>query len=297
MNYKYDDAVLKKLQKTELDMLKAFDRVCEKHGITYFVAFGTAIGALRHNGFIPWDDDIDIGMMREEYEKLLNVPKQEWNDLFLIDPKDSYGLHRTIYPRIYKRNTIFETQYHFDYTVTRDEKDGNRLPIWLDIFVYDRVPSKNWVKARLLPTYILKKLYYWSKCKIRVRSEDPFPKKVLCSFKRCVFYFLNITKLPEIKIRNRFIKTASKARGDLVTSFEFDYNDEVLKSIFKYDDMFPVRKTNFEDMLVPIPQNCEKILQSLYGDYMKLPPEEKRFNHPPKILDFGDGNTITERGQ
>lgn len=295
MNYKYDDAVLKKLQKTELEMLKTFDSICEKYGITYFVAFGTAIGALRHQGFIPWDDDIDIGMMREEYKKLLNVPQQEWDNLFLVDPKDNYGLHRTIYPRVYKKNTIFETQYHFDYSLLRDKDDGTRLPIWLDIFVYDRVPSEKWVKKRLWTTYILKKLYYWSKCKIRIRLKDSFSKKVICLVKRSIFYFLNLSKNPEIKIYRAFIKAASNANGNLVTSFELDYNYEVLRSVFEYNNMFPVRRIKFEDMLVPILQNCEEMLKSLYGDYMTLPPIEKRINHPPAILDFGDGKIIVEK--
>ena len=88
MLYKeYEPEVLRKLQKAEVEILKDFDALCEKHGIDYFVCGGTAIGGVRHQGFIPWDDDIDIGMTREDYEHFLKVADSEYGDKYgVINP-------------------------------------------------------------------------------------------------------------------------------------------------------------------------------------------------------------------
>lgn len=287
--YKYDDAVLKKLQNVELEIFKKFDSICEKYGIEYFVSFGTAIGAVRHKGFIPWDDDIDVGMMREEYEKLKHVPKEEWGDLILVDPMDDWGLHRSIYPRIYKSGTVFETEYHYKYSSLRDEKDGNRLPIWFDIFCFDRVSTPKAVKNKLFKTFVLKKLYYYAKCKVNILPEDSLKTKLSCLLKQSAFYTLNIIKNPEKKIYKSFLKTVTKTPGEYVTSFELDHNSQTVKFFHRYDEMFPVVKTDFEDIKVSIQKNYDDMLTKSYGNYMEMPPAHLRYNHPPAIIDFGDG--------
>ena len=90
----YSPEVLKQLQNVEVDMLEIFVRICEKYDIKYFAIYGTAIGCIRHQGFIPWDDDIDVGMLWEDYKKLRAVPKEEWGDsVILCDPSDDNEDH------------------------------------------------------------------------------------------------------------------------------------------------------------------------------------------------------------
>ena len=86
----YSESVSKRLKQTELEILKKFDELCKKYGIKYFVYYGTAIGAIRHNGFIPWDDDIDVAMIRDEYLKFLNIPNEEYSDQYLSLPAIRY---------------------------------------------------------------------------------------------------------------------------------------------------------------------------------------------------------------
>lgn len=96
MGYRqYDPAVLQKIQQEELVVLKEFVRICNKYSINYFAVFGTAIGAVRHHGFIPWDDDMDFGMLRDDYEKFIKVA-----------PKEFHGKFGLAGPRIARRSTI-----------------------------------------------------------------------------------------------------------------------------------------------------------------------------------------------
>ena len=293
MNYTYDEAVLKRLQATELDMLKTFDRICTKYNITYFVAFGTALGAVRHQGFIPWDDDIDLSMMREDYEKLRKVPSNEWGDLLLVDPEDGFGPHKAIFSRIYKKGTVFQTTYHEKYSKLPDKTDKKLSPIWIDIFVLDRAPSEKWARKKLRMALLLRHFYYWSKCNINISLEDCFSEKAKCLIKKIVYHIFNIVKNPEAKIRRIFLKTVSKANGPLAVCFECA-NPGPLDIIFEYDKMFPVVPMKFEDIIVPLPKNWDEMLSYLFDDYMQLPPEEKRINHPPAVFDFGDGINVIE---
>ena len=80
----YEPEILAKLHKTQIEILEEFERICEKHNLEYFAIYGTAIGAVRHQGFIPWDDDIDVGMLREDYEKFLEIAKKELGEKYQI---------------------------------------------------------------------------------------------------------------------------------------------------------------------------------------------------------------------
>lgn len=296
--YSYDERILKKLQNTELSMLKDFDEVCRTNGINYFVNFGTLIGAVRHNGFIPWDDDIDIGMMREDYEKLCSLPSCIWDkcksEIYLVKPEDNDLLHRSIYPKLYKKNTVFETEYHYKYSNMKNIVKGCYLPIWIDIFVYDRFKSIKEVKKKCKLAFVLKKLFYYSKCKINIVKKDKLLVKIFCFIKNITHRVLNLFNTPEKHIYNLYLKLINN-EGEYVTSLDFDYIYESVRLCCKYEDMFPIREIKFEDIEVPIQKNYNESLQSLYGDYMIMPPQDKRVNHPPHILDFGDGINVMRK--
>ncbi len=286
--YQYDEELLKRLQKTELEVLKTFDAVCRKYNITYFVAFGTAIGAVRHNGFIPWDDDIDVGMMREDYEKLRQVPTEEWGDLFLGDPSDENGIHRMIFPKLYKKNTVFETEFLSTHCIDVYKQEGEQTPVWIDIFVFDRVASQVSLKKKMMRKWLLGKLYFYSKCKFASVRGDALLIKLLCAIKRYTHYVLHLLKFTPNQIHRLFLKNIGDEDGAYVTSYEVSYSKEIKQLFCKYDDMFPVKEIPFENGTVYIQKNYHEALTSLYGDYMILPPEEKRQNHPPEILILED---------
>ena len=141
MQYKWDPQLLKRLQETELGLLKLFDKVCTKNNISYFALFGTAIGAIRHKGFIPWDDDIDVGIMYDDYEKLKKRPKEEWgDDVLFVTPEDDVPYHRAMICRLYKKGTIFQNVKNTRYDRPRKNESSLR-PIWMCIFIYNRIDS------------------------------------------------------------------------------------------------------------------------------------------------------------
>ena len=121
-NYNQEDLLA--LQKCELSMLKEFDKICKENDIHWVLLFGSAIGAIRHHGFIPWDDDVDVGMMRADYFKLKRIFMTHNNDissLMLIDAHDDIYYHDKVFPRIYKKGTVFETEKFHNITLDRGE--------------------------------------------------------------------------------------------------------------------------------------------------------------------------------
>ena len=125
----YDEKVLKKLQKIELGILKEFDKICEDNNLDYFLVGGSAIGIVRHKGFIPWDDDIDVGMNRKDYDKFLEIAKEKHSDKYTVMNNDT----NPKFPLMNTRWGLNGTEYK-----TADLKDipGN-FGIFLDIFCFD----------------------------------------------------------------------------------------------------------------------------------------------------------------
>ncbi len=284
--FDYDPKDLKALQNVELEILKKFDDICQRYQIEYFVVFGTALGAVRHKGFIPWDDDIDVGMMREEYTKLKKVPADEWGDCILSDAYDRTKGHVLIYPQIYKKGTAFETVYHNRY----DKKPKDHiLPIWIDIFIYDYVSSVNEVKKKYKKANLIRKLFYYSKYGTKVHLDDPINRKLSCLCKDVCHNILSMRRDEDLRLYNKYLRMVSNKDGKFITTFDTSVLKEIIKSVIPYEDMFPTIRVPFEDIEVSIPKCYDKMLNQIYGDYMELPPVEKRINHPPKVLDIGDG--------
>ena len=284
----YQPETLKELQQVELSILKKFDSVCRKHNLQYFLVWGSMLGALRHRGFIPWDDDIDVGMMREDYEKLKAIPREEWDDEFkLVDPnEDSFWL-RFPHPRLFKLNTVFESKYHWLHDRVKNNPERIMTPIWLDIFVLDQVKSPKTCYRRWPIIFLLCKMYYWSKCRDVPHKSDSTIRKIYILAKTCVFYLLNLVKSPELKCARKIEELCVTAPGEYVVDYYADHKQHL--SPTKREDFFPLRAIQFEDLTTWIPKNAESLMTDRYGDFMSLPPEDQRVGHLPYILDLGDG--------
>ena len=279
---------LRKLQLVETGILKAFDSICSKYNIQYFICYGTAIGAIRHRGFIPWDDDIDVGMLRSEYEKLKKVPKSEWGGycISLVDPADECDAHLWTYPRLYKNGTIFESGNHY-YEISKRRSDTSDLRVWLDIFLYDRFDDVQSIEKMSKRIFLLKKLYYYSVSNRVIRKEDPLKRKLVEVIELVAHFLLRLLPNPKKVIWNRIQSLLTYSSGELVTTFDTPY--KATSIVCCYADMFPTERVVFEGIEVCIQKNYDSVLRSIYGDYMQLPPEEKRTTHVPVILDLGDG--------
>lgn len=288
--FQYPPEVLKSLQKTELDMLKIVDRICRKYDIKYFLVWGSMLGALRHRGFIPWDDDIDIGMLREDYERLRQVPEDEWQGLYeLVDPSDNNPLHRYAYPQLYKKNSIFVTEYHYKHDHMKNNPENSQMPIWLDVFIFDRINDAKLAYKRWRKLWVLGKLYYYAKCRISPTSGDSLKNKIINMGKGIVYFLLNLVPNPELRICKKIKQLCTCDEGRNVGVFFTTHRHHVYPC--SYDEVFPLVEVPFEDTMTFIPKNAHEMMCNRYGDhYMDMPPENARNNHPPFILNLGDGN-------
>ena len=268
----YDEDVINHIKEVELMILKDFVEICDKNDIEYYLIYGTQIGAIRHQGFIPWDDDVDVLLFREDYEKFLKV--MEGN------PSEKYTIFDSRYDEEYffqfGRMSLNGT-YWAEYW---DSQVSFKLGIHIDLFILDNLPDntiKRWLFIQ--KCYVLARLY-----SVSVLTFDDYSK---------IFSFLlNLThkflrtfgfgpKYFQKKLYKLFTKYNSN-NGEYVT-------DLTLKErvIFKRTDFKPPKKALFEGIEMNIPNDDYNTLTPIYGDYMQLPPEEERVNHVLNKIDFG----------
>ena len=276
--------MLRKLQLVEIDMLRVFDRVCRKYNIPYFVDWGTALGAIRHQGFIPWDDDIDIGMLRRDYVQLKMVPENEWNGLKLIDGNSDCFYHNKVFPRIYKPGTVLETDAWKKHVYN---PQSIKRPICLDLILYDFEDSKEEATKKARIAIFHNKIFFYSKYKMNIDSSDKLLEKIIAVGKNLCHFFLY--KPPKYYF-DCYIRSVStyKGTGKYLISYDLGTLKHIVRSFSEYDDIFPTQELMFEGFKVKVPHRIEKQLKNRYGDYMELPPEEQRVGHLPQSVYLGD---------
>ena len=279
MQYAYKPEELERLKKTEMEVLAAFIEICEKHDLPYFVNGGTAIGAVRHQGFIPWDDDMDVGMLRDDYEKFLQVAPGEIEGKYeLMNAeinKDCLGYTM----RMCKGGTKHITDEHSKYPTT--------FGIRIDIFPYDNVPEDPKLRKKQLRDINLYTRMYI--LRIIPNPTVPFKGvmgKIMSAGCFVVHYLLKaFVSVDYINRKYRETSLRYHNQTSLVASL-CDVEPEI--SIVKKEEIFPLQELKFEGMTVKAMACNHEMLTRMYGDYMEMPPEEQRYNHGAKVLDFGD---------
>ena len=272
----YDPETLKHLQDVYLMMLKDFIKVCDENQIEYFLDGGSALGAVRHQGFIPWDDDIDIILFRDEYNRLIEILEKL--------PQDKYELlsseNKKCYCRLY-------SQWNLKGTKTEEYYDMNTdftLGISLDIFVLDNIPNDGLRKKIFsIKQTVIRKLI-WS---YEITNSEAYiskNKERMGKILKIIFkiFRINFTKIK--KINNNFIEKYRNENCKNVCNLSTTYElVSIPKNIFH-----PPKKVKFEDVEVNIPNDYDKYLKIIYGDnYMQIPPKEDRYNHIYNTVDFG----------
>ena len=277
---------LRELQLLSVDMLRQFDEVCSRHQVDYFVIFGTALGAVRHKGFIPWDDDIDIGMTRTEYRKLKEIPAEDWGDeLYLTDGEGDEPYHEKVFPRVYKKGTDFESAYWVKYLKNPKRNIGIK-PISLDIMLYDHVDSIEEAEQKTRKAQRLNRMFLYTKYCMNIAPEDSPARKIQTIGKRMAHRCLRMIYNPKEVLR-KYYRLVDKKEGKYLISFDSWTRNDIMGSLMEEKDMFPLQTVPFDGIEVKTIRNVEKYLTQVYGDYMKLPPEDKRGAHSPAILDLG----------
>ncbi len=255
-----DKKNLRKLQLIELDILKEVDRICKKNKITYYLGEGSLLGAIRHNGFIPWDDDIDVIMMREEYEKFLKVAPKELKKQYSLQHSTTIKNYWSPYMKVRFLDTSFYRQSHIKH-LTKDNGPD------LDIFPIDNVPKLNSFKQKMQANEIkiLRKAISY---KLKVYK----PKRLIHYIIKYTFGLLSINKLHKMldKTFKKYNNPNNKYAVNLASYY--DYRRETSPKEWYGKP----RMVRFEDKEFPVPSEAEKLLTLIYGDYMILPPVEKR---------------------
>lgn len=255
------------LKETLLAILSKIDTICKKNKLCYSLGAGTLLGAVRHHGFIPWDDDVDIMMPRGDYEKLINIISNNNSDLKIITC-DNNKFFQDVIAKVYDPNTLI------------DERVGDTsktdLGVFVDVFPVDGLGKnkkeayKNVKKGRLLQL-----LMTCAGMKKYSRSVNlSFIYEPIRFFLFCLTRFINANKIA--KRLNRFNKRISFIDSDYVGTVAGSFRE---KTIMLKSDYLNTTNIEFEHLKFKTIVNYDNYLKSCYGDYMKLPPENKRKSH------------------
>lgn len=267
----YDAETLRKIQLIQLEMLTEVDRICKKCGIRYNIIAGTLLGAVRHGGFIPWDDDADVAMLRSEYDRFEEAVRTELDTtrFYFQDHRCEPG-YRWGYGKLRRKDTLFlrKHQEHMPY------EQG----IFIDIFPMDQVPESRFGRTLLnFECFLVRKVLYSPVGKIADKS----------ALKRKIYALLS--KIPEQSIfgyYEQMIRRASARNSSMVRILMFPTpNSEMMYRKEWYENS---RDTVFEGRVFSGIADHDGYLRFKFGNYMQLPPEEQRKTHPVsqlKVLD------------
>lgn len=262
-----NDGRLKKAQLTMYSMLKIIDSICLKYNLDYWLDAGTLLGAVRHNGFIPWDDDADIAMTRDSFNLFLKLAPQELpNHMCLQTIHSDPGYYNMATPlKIRDRNSYYVEKHELG-------NEPYQQGIFIDVFVYDKLPV-NKIKRKFYK-FISKKISRILSTKysvLQLGHYSKFYKKIGTLFSTS---FLEQTV-------EKIINNASLSNSPLIGRGYHCVGTNCLL----FEDVFPLKRIRFEDSYFNAPNNFHELLFQQFGDYLTLPPPEKRvLRHCKKLI-------------
>ena len=254
---------IREIQQMELGIMEYIHEICQKIGVKYFLAYGSLIGAVRHKGFIPWDDDMDICMLREDYEKL--------QDYLIANPDERYEVMS------YKNNLNYvypfmKVQDNQTYLLEEDVRIDSNMGIYVDIFPVDGYEDDSVFKDKM--TRLIKKRQLSCYTFKGITNTKSILNSLIRYISVIVFYFTNT---------NKYIRGIDElAQSRKVDDYELvDYliYKDMNKPVWKREWLKQTITGVFEGKEFMIPKNYHEILTSDYGDYTQLPPVELRFSH------------------
>ena len=272
----------KKMWAVELDLLHKFQQVCTKHQLKWYMAYGSLLGAIRHKGFIPWDNDIDVMMPREDFRKLCEIaPNEFMHPYFLSTPISESG---RFYRSIAKLCNSLTTGGSEDLWL-----QGINCGLFIDIFILDDMPDKEKDILKLI-----KKANFYSHL---ARFLSPYPRhdKGFKAIKHWCWTMLWKYKYHQCKGDYIFKKIDDIYGSTLNKNYQHvGLFERSIKNTFIFDKSHFAKTimTPFEMLQVPIPSGYDAILRQLYGDYMQFPSEAQRTTHP--YLDIDPETPYTE---
>lgn len=268
--------ILRKLQLTQIEILDEIVRVCDSLGLTYYLAYGTLLGAIRHKGFIPWDDDLDIWMNRKDYQIFAQYAASVMDVGFeFVDVKSckQYGLP---FGKVIKKGTIYKE---------RNAPVNMRNGIFVDIFPLDDIGNDSKTIRKYSKRLYLCKRLLLAKTKYNVGGG--LLKRAIYAILRALSVFISKNRLVQIidKCIAKFGEASDKTL--MVCPAGVDINTDSKK--YEAAWFGAGKAIEFEGKKYNAPLRDDLVLSMDYGDYMQLPPEEKQYGHHEVIeLSFGD---------
>ena len=261
------------IQKKIIEIFKEFDRICRKYKLKYYAIGGTCLGAIRHKGFIPWDDDLDVVMPIEDYFKFRNVCLNEGvlkKGYSIINPIDAKSSH-CIYMKLQDNNTTFVENSEINFP---EYYKG----VWIDIMPLIGVPKNK------LSSFIFKARlrYYWAnnnnlKFDTSYKDKVNLKGKLLLLLTKCLSYKKDDNHYVK-KWEKLLLKYPIKANNDLLFPWRIPAR-KPYKNTFPYKCFRDSVRVEFEDTTIMCPIDYDEYLRLDFGDYMQLPPKEKRISH------------------
>ncbi len=250
--YNPEGSTLRRQQLRMLEMLQYIDAVCKKHKINYWLDSGTLLGAVRHGGFIPWDDDLDIQMLKQDYDNFLKIiENEELPSNIIIQNQKTDPNHIHTYTKVRDLDSIIEEVHGIQY-----KYNG----IFIDIFPIERTPLFLLKFSNIIHSQL---------------------RKMTASKKKYNPIFISLF----LQIENNFIFPIIRYLSRI---FRVSYYSHTLGVGFYkkriYDEIFPLQKIQFEGKEYPCPNNTDAYLTRLYGDYMKIPNIENITFHTSTIV-------------
>lgn len=267
---------LSKLQEAEFDILKVFVRICEENNLRYFLCYGSMIGAVRHQGFIPWDDDVDVAMPRPDYERFSQIADEVLpNHLYFSTYKLGKD-HITLSSMIMNKNQDFTL-----HNAGKVMKTG----AWMDVLAIDGAPKPG--IGRMV--FLIKFLYRRTMCQLSHFDEVVNIQKARPWYEKAVIKFAQISKiekhLDSVKCGRKYHELLSRIPYDEAEEVATFQGDQRLEGVMSKAIYGNGTKYKYEDIYVVGPEDYDKYLKCYYSDYMTPPPMESRNCHNVKEVE------------
>lgn len=261
---------LRELQLNLLDILKYIDSVCKENKITYYLIYGTCIGAVRHNGFIPWDDDLDIAMPIEDYKKFCKILSENNNKRYFLQTRETDKNYYLDFAKVRDTETTLIDEYNY-------KKRDIVLGTYIDVFPLVGVPNN---KLKKKVQKINRALYF-------AADRNMINNKIIKKTFDLIVKIVGKERIRRICYKNMMKYSCKEC--DVWFSIFGEYYEKDMHPKSYYGKG---KRVKYEDIKVPVPEDYDSYLKKLYGDYMKLPDESKRQpSHSIKILDLKNSYT------
>lgn len=260
-----NEDTLNKLHSVLLEILTEFDRICSKHNIPYFLDSGTALGAIRHGGFIPWDDDLDVGMLQEDYDRFVKIVSTEIKNDYYFQSREVDSTYNKFHAKLRKRNTYYP------------EKGAETLAhkgIFIDIFPFSFVSDNGFF--RRIEQFVNLRFRHLLLFRLYPEQRTTFAKKIL----------VPLTYIVPLSVLERGYSAFQHLHKGTNTLVSYHYKKENTYKIFDYSLFKSFKSISFNGKDFLIMEGYDEYLRIMYGDYMKLPPDGAKVCHLDGRISF-----------